>query len=149
MPTDPLSNAGRELLKVILQKPEVIKSWNQLHPKAFTYPPYAAIANEISLRSKTVNISELISALEEPVQIVARQLLVEPIAADESALELYGQSIFARVQELALTGEIATVKSELSRVNPESDFESYNQLFSQLMALEAKRREALALIMGS
>jgi DNA primase len=149
-PTDPLSQAGRELLKLALQHPELVNDWPALNPHAFPFPPYQAIRavlDQIEF-SKKMAIEEIIAKFDEAGQKLVRELLVEPITSDESALENYSYSIFARVQELALTAEIAELKSELSRVNPESENTRYNEIFAQLMELEKQRRLALGQIMG-
>ncbi len=149
-PTDSLSVAGRELLKLVLQKPEQISEWSNLHPQAFIYPPYQQIRLAIDqlINSGQINANKLIEQSPADIQILVRELLVEPIASDEAALALYSQSIFARVQELAFAREIASLKSELSRISPEEDLENYNQIFAKLMDLESKRRQALSEIMG-
>jgi DNA primase len=48
--------------------------------------------------------------------------------------------VLARVEELAVSRDIATVKSRLQRLNPVAAQGEYNRMFGDLVALEQRRK---------
>ena len=54
----------------------------------------------------------------------------------------------ARLNEVALSRSIAEVKSSLQRLNPVENETEYNAIFSQLVAMESKRRSLRELALG-
>ena len=73
---------------------------------------------------------------------------MEPIRTDGEISERYIQSIFARLREVALSREIAEIKSSLQRLNPVENEAEYNETFTRLVGLEAKRRTQRELAVG-
>jgi DNA primase len=51
--------------------------------------------------------------------------------------------VLARVGELAVSREIASVKSKLQRMNPVQQQVPYNQTFGDLVGLEQRRKALL------
>jgi DNA primase len=52
----------------------------------------------------------------------------------------YADTTLARIGELAVSREIAVVKSRLQRMNPLEEQAKYNRLYGDLIALETRRR---------
>jgi DNA primase len=48
--------------------------------------------------------------------------------------------VLARVEELAVSRDIAAVKSRLQRLNPVTGQGEYNRMFGDLVALEQRRK---------
>jgi DNA primase len=76
------------------------------------------------------------------------ELTVEPIRTDGEVSDRYITSIFARLREVALTRAIAEIKSTLQRLNPVENDEHYQEIFGQLVAMEAARRVQKELALG-
>jgi DNA primase len=51
--------------------------------------------------------------------------------------------VLAKVSQLAVSREIALLKSRLQRMNPIDEQSSYGRLFGDLMTLEKRRRALL------
>jgi DNA primase len=76
------------------------------------------------------------------------ELTVEPIRTDGEISERYIQSIFARLREVAMSREIAEIKSDLQRLNPVENEAEYTATFTRLVGLEAARRTQRELAIG-
>ena len=77
---------------------------------------------------------------DHAVRRLARELAVEPLPSDETALTRYATEVLARLEEVAATRRITEVKSRLQRLNPVDQSAEYNKMFGELVALEAHRR---------
>ena len=96
-----------------------------------------------------MNIASLLERTEdESVRGLITELIVEPIRTDGEVSERYVASIIARLREVALSRDIAEIKSTLQRVNPVSEGERYNEIFGALVAKEAQRRAQKELAIG-
>jgi DNA primase len=71
------------------------------------------------------------------------RLAVEPPQLTGEPDARYVDKILARVAELAVSREIAAVKSKLQRMNPVQQQTQYNQLFGDLVGLEQRRKALL------
>jgi DNA primase len=145
---DPILMLEREVLKVKLQVPELAHPWVELEINAFTYGPYAALRVRID-ESPDLSIGALLERIEdESVRSLITELTVEPIRTDGEISERYIQSIFARLREVAMSREIAEIKSDLQRLNPVENEAEYTQTFTRLVGLEASRRIQKELAIG-
>ena len=145
---DPILMLEREVLKVKLQVPEMASSWVALESSAFSYGPYALLRSRID-ESSDQNLSDLLDRTEDPeLRSLITELTVEPIRTDGEISERYIQSIFARLREVAISREIAEMKSSLQRLNPVENEAEYTEAFTRLVALEAQRRTQKELAIG-
>jgi len=145
---DPILMLEREVLKVKLQVPEMAGSWVDLESSAFSYGPYALLRSRID-ESSDQNLSDLLDRTEDPeLRSLITELTVEPIRTDGEISERYIQSIFARLREVAISREIAEMKSSLQRLNPVENEAEYTEAFTRLVALEAQRRTQKELAIG-
>ena len=146
--TDPVLVLEREVLKVKLQLPELAYSWVDLEPAAFSFPLYAQLRGLID-NQKEFNTQELIEKCEsEELKSLVTELIVEPIRTDGEVSERYITSIFARLREVALSRQIAEIKSTLQRLNPVENDAQYQEIFGQLVGMEAARRVQKELALG-
>jgi DNA primase len=145
---DPILMLEREVLKVKLQVPELAAAWSDLEPLAFTYPPYASLRARID-EAPDQAITDLLDRTEdEVIRSLITELTVEPVRTDGEISERYIQSIFARLREVALSREIAEIKSSLQRLNPVENEAEYTETFTRLVGLEAQRRTQKELAIG-
>ena len=146
--TDPVLVLEREVLKIKLQLPELAYSWVDLEPAAFSFPLYAQLRGLID-NQKEFNTQELIEKCEsEELKSLVTELIVEPIRTDGEVSERYITSIFARLREVALSRQIAEIKSTLQRLNPVENDAQYQEIFGQLVGMEAARRVQKELALG-
>jgi DNA primase len=147
-PNDPILALEREVLKVRLQYPELTSIWSELEENVFTYPPYAALREQID-ESGDSGLSDLLNHVaDEEVRTLITALTVEPLRTDGEISERYIQAIFARLREVAISREIAEMKSSLQRLNPVENESEYTEAFTRLVGLEATRRSLKELAIG-
>ena len=146
--TDPILVLEREVLKVRLQLPTLSHSWVDLELNAFSVPLYNQLRAAIDKQTE-FNIQELIDMAEsEELKSLITELTVEPIRTDGEVSDRYITSIFARLREVALSRSIAEIKSTLQRLNPVENDAQYQEIFGQLVGMEAARRVQKELALG-
>jgi DNA primase len=135
----PIIELEREVLKARLQYGELLPNWSELEASAFTLPLHKQIRELIDNTPE----ASLIAAISDHEELSASAggLLVEPLRSDGEVSTRYVSGIFARLREVAVSREIAELKSLLQRQNPVTEADSYMATFSQLVALEASRRQ--------
>ena len=143
---DPLLMLEREVLKAKLQVPEMIADWGSLEPNAFTFPPYAALRDAINQGDG--DTAKLIEAAPDDYRYLITELTVEPIRTTGEVSDRYVVSIFARLREVAISRQIAEIKSTLQRLNPVENEAEYTKMFTELVALEATKRVQKELAIG-
>jgi len=146
--TDPILVLEREVLKVKLQLPTLAHSWVDLEPAAFSFPLYAELRTLID-NQKEFSTQDLLEKCEgEDLKSLITELTVEPIRTDGEVSDRYITSIFARLREVALSRSIAEIKSTLQRLNPVENDAQYQEIFGQLVGMEAARRVQKELALG-
>lgn len=143
---DPLLILEREVLKAKLQVPQLLTEWESIEPNAFSYPPYALLRQ--ALDKNPPSLAALLEEVDESAKQLVTELTVEPIRTDGEISERYVFSIVARLREVAITREITEVKGRLQRLNPVENEAEYNEIFAQLMVLEAAKRTQRELAIG-
>ena len=159
--SNPVVTLEREVLKSIVQG-EAIEMWQQIIPEAFSAPLHRELFEELARYAPqsgeiTPDIIDQIrmtamtaSTVEEGViPVIASfltELSVEPIRSDETNLSRYVESLIYRLREVGVSRKIEEFKSELQRIDPHE--ERYTALFSELIALEAQRRELHSVALG-
>ena len=142
--------AEREALKVAIQRPALAGPlFDDLAPDAFASPVHRAIAEAISVEGGVATqsggpawVQAIVAAVPtEATASAVRELAVAPIAADDDALPRYVVSSLARLHGIWVSRRLVAVKAKLQRTDPEASAGDYNALFSELMTLEAMRRD--------
>ena len=146
--TDPILVLEREVLKVKLQISDLASSWVDLEANAFSYPLYDQLRMVIDANDHFTTESLLEKCESEELKSLATELTVEPIRTDGEVSERYINSIIARLREVALSRSIAEIKSTLQRLNPVENDAQYQEIFGQLVAMEAARRVQKELALG-
>lgn len=146
--TDPILVLEREVLKVKLQISGLASSWVDLEPNAFSYPLYDQLRKVIDANDGFTTESLLEKCESDELKSLVTELTVEPIRTDGEVSERYINSIIARLREVALSRSIAEIKSTLQRLNPVENDAQYQEIFGQLVAMEAARRVQKELALG-
>ena len=144
---DPVLLLEREVLKVRLQFPELVAEWNEIEQSAFSYPPYQSI-RELIDGSSGSTIQDLAAAVAPELASILSELLVEPVRTDGEVSERYVSAVISRIREVALSRQIAELKSTLQRVNPVDEPERYGLLFAEMVGMERLRQEQKARALG-
>jgi DNA primase len=150
---DPVIQIEREALKLAVQRPALCGPvFDELGVAAFTAPPHAAVFDVIAACGGAGRAAaggrewaERLrgAAPDDQVRTFVTQLAVEtPRAprADGEPDARYADAVLARIGELSVSREIATVKSRLQRLNPVTETAEYNRQFGDLVALEQRRK---------
>ena len=146
--TDPILVLEREVLKVKLQISGLASSWVDLEANAFSYPLYDQLRKLIDANDGFTTESLLEKCESDELKSLVTELTVEPIRTDGEVSERYINSIIARLREVALSRSIAEIKSTLQRLNPVENDAQYQEIFGQLVAMEAARRVQKELALG-
>jgi DNA primase len=146
--TDPILVLEREVLKVKLQISGLASSWVDLEENAFSYPLYDQLRKVIDANDGFTTESLLEKCESDELKSLVTELTVEPIRTDGEVSERYINSIIARLREVALSRAIAEIKSTLQRLNPVENDAQYQEIFGQLVAMEAARRVQKELALG-
>ncbi len=149
---DPVVNVERQALKLAVQRPALCgPAFDALAPAVFTVPAHTAVSQLIaasggvtSARSAREWSDQLRAAApDDKVRSFVTRLAVEPLEVPGRTGEpdeRFAESVLARVEELAVSRDIATVKSRLQRLSPVAAQGDYNRMFGDLVALEQRRK---------
>jgi DNA primase len=160
-PGDPVIQVEREALKLAIQRPVLCgPTFDAIEPAAFTAPRHAAVKDLVTACGGTGgagNAREWASMLrraapDDRTRSFVTQLAVEPLRvprADGEPDARYADAVLARVEELAVSRNIARVKSRLQRLNPVDGQATYNRTFGDLVALEQRRKALLEKAAGA
>jgi DNA primase len=158
---DPVVQVEREALKLAIQRPALCgPAFDAIDRVAFTAPRHAAVMDLVTACGGTGgagNAQEWAALLrqaapDDRTRSFVTQLAVEPLRvprADGEPDARYTDAVLARVEELAVSRSIATVKSRLQRLNPVDGQAAYNRTFGDLVALEQRRKALLEKAAGA
>jgi DNA primase len=91
----------------------------------------------------------LATATRDDVRGLVRALAVEGLPGDTEPDAERAASLAARLAESVVAQQISARKSRLQRMNPVTEKKQYDKLFSELIVLEARRRELRERSLGS
>jgi DNA primase len=159
--SDPVVQVEREALKLAIQRPALCgPAFDAIDRVAFTAQRHAAVRDLVTACGGTGgagNAQEWAallrrSAPDDRTRSFVTQLAVEPLRvprADGEPDARYADAVLARVEELAVSRSITTVKSRLQRLNPVDGQAAYNRTFGDLVALEQRRKALLEKAAGA
>jgi DNA primase len=151
-PSDRLLTTERQTAKLLIQNPDLFPdAWDGLTTADFTHCAYAAAftavekaavelgGERVTADTKWVHrVSEACEADE--IRSLVASLAVEPLPVHGEVTTRYVVATSAALQLLTVMRTIAALKSKLQRTNPVEEQHKYNQMFSQLVVLEARRK---------
>jgi DNA primase len=154
-PRDRLLVTERETAKLMIQNPELFPpEWDGLGPADFTHPAYAAVftavqqagANGLPGAGPGLTSADWVRRISEAGSSEEVRSLVAALAVESPPIRGGVTSRFvvantAKLQLLTVMRKIAELKSRLQRTNPVEARQKYNQMFSELVLLEAKGKE--------
>jgi DNA primase len=164
---DPVVNLERQALKLAVQRPELCGAFDALGADDFTVAVHGAVRELIagcggvagavggsgtggSAREWAARLRD--AAPNDAARAFLTRLAVEHLEvprADGEPDARYADAVLARVEELSVSRQIATVKSRLQRQSPVANTAAYNRTFGDLVALEERRKLLLERAAGA
>jgi len=151
-PHDRLLATERQTAKLLIQNPHLFPdAWDGLTSADFTHPAYAAVFGAVEkagaelggagLRASIEWVHRVSEACEaEEIRSLVASLAVEALPVHGEVTVRYVIANSAALQLLSVMRTIAALKSKLQRTNPVEAQHKYNQMFSELVVLEARRK---------
>ncbi|HEY1621637.1 MAG TPA: toprim domain-containing protein, partial [Streptosporangiaceae bacterium] len=157
-PRDPVLQIEREALKLAVQRPALCGPvFDALGAGSFTAPPHVAAFGVIAGcggaggagsggrggSGREWAQSLVGAAPDDRSRAFLTELAVEPLRAPRADGEpdaRYADEVLAKIEELAVSRQIAQIKSRLQRLNPVTEQAEYNRMFGDLVALEQRRK---------
>jgi DNA primase len=152
-PHDPVIQLEREALKLAVQRPALCGPvFDALGAESFSAPVHAAVYGLIEECGGTGQAggsgrewAERLRAAapEDRARGFVTRLAVEPLRvprSDGEADARYADAVLVRVEELAVSRQIARIKSRLQRMNPVDEEAAYRRMFGDLVALEQRKK---------
>jgi DNA primase len=153
-PRDRLLTTERETAKLMIQNPELFPpGWDGVTVADFTHPAYAALfaaVEKASIDGTPLDhptstpadwVHRISEACVEEVRPLAAALAVEPPLMRGAVTSRLVVANTAMLRLLTVKRAIAELKSRLQRTNPVEAAKKYNQMFSELVVLEARGKE--------
>jgi DNA primase len=151
-PNDRLLITERQTAKLLIQNPNLFPdAWDGLTTADFTHPAYAEVFTAVekaavelggaAVTPGTEWVHRVSDACEaDEVRSLVASLAVEPLPVHGQVTVRYVIATSAALQLLSVMRTIAALKSKLQRTNPVEEQHKYNQMFSELVVLEARRK---------
>ncbi|MGB7981012.1 MAG: DNA primase [Candidatus Nanopelagicales bacterium] len=153
-PREPGLFVERESLKCALQVPELVGDWfESVGPESFRHPRYAQVAEAVLAAGGPVGrsgaegggqawvVAVLAACPDDGVRDLVRELAVEPLITAGEPTTRYATSIVARLLSDEAGRRSADLKRTLGQLDHASQSEQASAILTDLMALEAYRRE--------
>jgi DNA primase len=149
---DPIVNVERQALKLAIQRPALCgPAFDELPSAIFVVPAHAAVCELIascggvaSARSAREWSERLRAAApNDNARGFVTRLAVETIEVPGASGEpdaRFAEGVLARVEELSVSRDIASIKSRLQRLSPVAEQADYNRMFGDLVAFEQRRK---------
>jgi DNA primase len=150
-PHDRLLVTERQTAKLLIQNPNLFPDgWDGLTIADFTHPAYAAVFTAVEkawvelggagVTPDTEWVHRVSEACEaDDIRSLIASLAVEALPVHGEVTVRYVIANSAALQLLTVMRTIAALKSKLQRTNPVEEQHKYNQMFSELVVLEARR----------
>ncbi len=153
-PHDRMLASERETAKLLIQAPHLFGTdWDGLSVTDFTHPAYAAVFTGVEKASAEQSAGEWIhrvgqAAEHDQIRSLIVALAVEPLPVHGEVTPRFVIAHAIGLQLLTVMRSIAQLKSKLQRTNPVESPIKYNQMFSELVVLEARRKEMQTRALG-
>ncbi|MCW2811347.1 MAG: dnaG [Friedmanniella sp.] len=146
-PHDRLLATERETSKLLIQTPQLFGAgWDGLSGDDFTHPAYRAVFTAVEKAAAEATTGDWVhrvsaAAEHDAVRSLVVSLAVESLPVHGEVTPRFVMANAAGLQLLTVMRMIAQLKSRLQRTNPVEAQQKYNQMFSELVVLEARRQE--------
>ncbi|MFL6025985.1 MAG: DNA primase [Friedmanniella sp.] len=154
-PHDRLLATERATAKLLIQVPDLFRpGWDGLTSADFTHPAYAAVFTAVEKAAAEDGAEDWVHRLtaaaeHEQLRSFIVSLAVEPLPVQGEVTPRFVVANSAGLQLLTVMRAIADLKSRLQRTNPVEAQQKYNQMFSELVVLEARRKQLQARSLGA
>ncbi|HYP44578.1 MAG TPA: DNA primase [Propionibacteriaceae bacterium] len=154
-PADRMLAGERETAKLLIQCPQLFGvSWDGLSLGDFTHGAYAAVFTAADKAAAAAGGDDWIhrvseAADDEQVRSLIVSLAVEPLRVYGEVTSRYVIACAVGLQLLTVMRQITALKSRLQRTNPLEAPTAYNSMFSELVVLEARRKEMQTRSLGA
>ena len=147
---DPRFAIERETLKLVVQCPQLVdRPVDQITPEDFTHPVYRAVWETVTKAGGVLTVGDdpgwaarMRDQAGHPlVSRAITELGVEPVRVTGAPTAAYVNKHLYRLLELTVLRRIADLKSRLQRTSPTDESGESTRLFTELMALEQRRRD--------
>ncbi|MBA2313234.1 MAG: DNA primase [Actinobacteria bacterium] len=142
----------REALSLLLTETGHAASWSsEADESYFTSPSRKELFREAraSLSHNLAKSSAIATRLSHDAMALFTELTVGVEGSGYERTPERVHEVFVRLKVFALEREIKSRRDVLQEVNPVNDPTEHDQLFTQLVGLEAKRRDLLQLLQGA
>jgi DNA primase len=146
-PHDRLLASERETPKLLIQAPHLFGvGWEGLSVSDFTHPAYAAVFTSVEKAAVAEDVGSWIHRVaagseDEQIRSLIFSLAVEPLPVHGEVTSRFVVAHAVGLQLLTVMRQIGQLKSKLQRTNPVETPTKYNQMFSELIVLEARRQQ--------
>jgi len=146
-PRDRMLTTERETAKLLIQAPQLFApGWDGLGVADFTHPAYAAVFTSVEKAQAEDSAADWVhrvatAAGHDQIRSLVVSLAVEALPVQGEVTTRFVVAHSAGLQLLTVMRGIAELKSRLQRTNPVEAQQKYNQMFSELVVLEARRKE--------
>jgi DNA primase len=154
-PADRLLATERETSKLLVQTPQLFDpGWDGLALGDFTHPGYAAVFTSVEKAAAEDTSEDWVHRVAragdaDHIRSLIVSLAVEPLLVTGEVSRRYVVAHSARLQLLTVMRQIADLKSRLQRTSPVEAEKRYNQMFSELVVLEARRQQLQTRSLGA
>jgi DNA primase len=154
-PHDRLLATERSTAKLLIQAPGLFRpGWDGLTSSDFTHPAYAAVFTAVEKAAAEDGAEDWVhrvsaAAEHDQLRSLIVSLAVEPLPVQGEVTPRFVVANSAGLQLLTVMRAIAELKSRLQRTNPVEAQQKYNQMFSELVVLEARRKQLQARSLGA
>jgi DNA primase len=154
-PADRLLATERETSKLLVQVPQLFDpGWDGLSLGDFTHPAYAAVFTSVEKAAAEDSREDWVHRLAraadaDHIRSLIVSLAVEPLLITGEVGRRYVVAHSARLKLLTVMRQIADLKSRLQRTSPVEAEKRYNQMFSELVVLEARRQQLQTRSLGA
>jgi DNA primase len=154
-PADRLLATERETSKLLVQAPQLFdQGWDGLALRDFTHPAYAAVFTSIEKAAAEATSEDWVHRVAragdaDHIRSLIVSLAVEPLLVTGEVSRRYVVAHSARLQLLTVMRQIADLKSRLQRTSPVESEKRYNQMFSELVVMEARRQQLQTRSLGA
>jgi DNA primase len=140
----------REALQLLLTDNERITSYlDDISESDFTSPARRELYREARSRTTEQQASDIAEHLSPDALALYTELVVErePAPVEEDSEGALGE-VFGRLKVFSLEREIKRRRDTLQELNPLEEAERHDALFTELVGLEARRRDLLRTLQG-
>jgi DNA primase len=139
----------REALQLLLARvPEAIARAGDVAVETFTAPARRELF-KLATETPTARTADLAEDLSPEARSLLSELTVGVELPTADDVDERVKEIFGRLRVFRLERDIKSRRNVLQEINPQDDAERYDELFVQLVALEAERRDLLRDIEGA